>query len=197
MGQQQFEHEGFRAPFYTWLPSIGPSNLITLHGDEFAHWRGDLLVASMKDGALWRLRIRDDELRYMERIPVGYRIRDVAEDQRGRIVLWTDEGVLVRLGRVRDGMVFTQCSGCHRTDDVPVHGIGPNLWGVVGREVGSTEGFAYSEAMRGTSGRWTPERLDAFLASPSTYLPGTAMQYAGVPDSATRATIIQYLETLR
>lgn len=197
MSDTQFEHTGYELPFYTWMPSIEPSNLIRINGDEFAHWRGDLMVASMKDGALWRLRVRDDRLIYLERIPIGYRIRDLVEDADGRIILWTDEGFIVRLGKVRDGLVFSPCSTCHRTDGGPVHGIGPNLWGIVGRPIGAAEGFAYSDAMQSASGTWTTEALDAFIASPSSFLPGTAMQFAGIPDSTTRVEIIRYLATLQ
>jgi cytochrome c len=44
-------------------------------------------------------------------------------------------------------------------------------------------------------GKWTKERLDAFLAAPQSVAPGTAMTYRGVSDPAQRAAIIEYLSS--
>jgi len=90
---------------------------------------------------------------------------------------------------------FAICAMCH--SDLPgKNGIGPSLFGVVGRDAGSAPGFKYSEAMK-TAGKWTPERLDAFIAAPKAVVPGTAMPFGGVKDAAKRADIVAYLGTLK
>ncbi|MEO0966728.1 MAG: c-type cytochrome, partial [Planctomycetota bacterium] len=52
--------------------------------------------------------------------------------------------------------IFRQCSACHVAEDGK-NRVGPHLWGVVGRGVGSVEGYKYSDAMTGFG--WH-ERLD-------------------------------------
>jgi len=48
--------------------------------------------------------------------------------------------------------------------------------------------------MKDFGGRWTPERLDQFLADPAGTVPGTAMQFEGIKDPVQREKIIQYLK---
>ena len=44
--------------------------------------------------------------------------------------------------------------------------VGPNLYGVVGRDRASVPGFNYSAAMKAKAGKWTIEELNAFLINP-------------------------------
>ncbi|MNY65674.1 Cytochrome c-552 [compost metagenome] len=67
---------------------------------------------------------------------------------------------------------------------------------MVGRKIGSAEGFAYSAAMSGSAGSWSAERLDAFLTSPATALPGTAMPFSGLKKAEDRQSLIIYLQSL-
>jgi cytochrome c len=72
--------------------------------------------------------------------------------------------------------------------------VGPHLDGVVGRPVGSVEGFGYSDAMAGHGGDWTPEALFQFLDSPKEAVPGTKMSFAGLPKPEDRANVIAFLQ---
>ena len=54
-------------------------------------------------------------------------------------------------------------------------------------------GFAYSDALKGVPGNWTFEALDAWLASPRKYAPGTKMTFAGLSDPQERANVIAYM----
>ena len=57
----------------------------------------------------------------------------------------------------RGQKVFRTCSACHTIDAGASHGIGPNLWAVIGRLVASAEGFErYTPAMRSYGGTWSP-----------------------------------------
>jgi cytochrome c2 len=89
------------------------------------------------------------------------------------------------------------CAVCHPTDASGAHGVGPNLRGVVGRELASAPGYAYSEALRARGGRWSAAELDAFLAAPAQRVPGTAMAFGGLADPAERAALIELLSKLR
>ncbi len=86
-----------------------------------------------------------------------------------------------------------RCAFCH--GDQAAGGQGPTLLGVVGRKAGSVPGFAYTDAMTHVGLAWTPERLDRFLADPSTAVPGTAMPMS-VPDPTERRNLIAYLGSL-
>lgn len=88
------------------------------------------------------------------------------------------------------------CLSCHDVSNGGPNRIGPNLWGVVGRGVGSHGGFAYSPAMSAHSGTWTYQLLFDYLASPAREVPGTKMSFAGMRRPEDRAAVIKYLATL-
>jgi cytochrome c len=92
---------------------------------------------------------------------------------------------------------FLPCSACHSVAPGGAALIGPNLNGVVGREVGSSPEFDYSPELKAVGGTWTPEQLDRFLSNPSAFAPGTRMGYVGVADPAERRALIAYLSSLR
>lgn len=92
---------------------------------------------------------------------------------------------------------FLPCSACHSVAPGGAALIGPNLNGVVGREVGSSPEFDYSPELKAVGGTWTPEQLDRFLTDPSAFAPGTRMGYVGVADPVERRALIAYLSSLR
>jgi len=87
------------------------------------------------------------------------------------------------------------CQACHQLED-GVNGTGPHLYDVVGREVGSVEGFDYSGALVAVVDIWSPEALNGFLENPRSYAPGTKMSYNGMRDIEDRANLIAYLESI-
>lgn len=90
----------------------------------------------------------------------------------------------------RGEQIYARCQGCHSLDR---HRTGPKHCGVIGRAAASEPGFTYSPAMIDAKLTWTPETLDAFLAEPTVFLPGTAMTFAGVSDPEERADLIAFL----
>lgn len=98
---------------------------------------------------------------------------------------------------VKKGEVDTKaCQACHNFEKGGGVKIGPPLYGVLDRPKGSVAGFAYSDAMKGKGGEWTFDDLDRFLANPKAFISGTKMSFAGEPDPAKRADIIDYLDSL-
>ena len=89
--------------------------------------------------------------------------------------------------------VFNQCRACHMLEDGQ-NGVGPHLYGVVARDVGSVEGFNYSGALSEVADVWTAAELSAFLENPSNYAPGTSMGYAGLSKAEDRVNVIAYLD---
>jgi cytochrome c2 len=200
LSHSQGEHEGYEKPVYAWVPSIGISNLIQINGGPFSMWQGDFLVASLKGQSLYRVRVRDGRAVFAEPIWIGERIRDLEQGADGRIMLWTDEETLISVGLAEVGeggrAAFAACAGCHVIIDGHSHGIGPDLHRVVGRDIAGAPGYQYSKALLAAGGRWTEERLDAYLANPQAFAPGTTMGgVPGVDDPDVRKAIINYLKS--
>ena len=195
------QHRGpatYVRPIYAWVPSIGISNLVAVRDSAFERWRNDLLIASLRGKELWRVRVEEGRVVYAEPIPIGDRIRDITTAGRGEFILWTDQETIVRLtparGLNKGAEAFVlNCGSCH---GVQYNGIGPSLGGVVDRPVASAPEYDYSNALRRLGGKWTVERLNGFLTRPDSLVPGTAMRFDGVSDSATRSVIIAYLRSI-
>jgi cytochrome c len=92
-----------------------------------------------------------------------------------------------------------KCTGCHNFAEGAGNKQGPELYGVVGRPIGTHPGFAYSDGMlehEKKGDMWTYENLNAFITSPKTFTPGTKMSFPGIKDDKERANVIAYLSTL-
>ncbi len=89
--------------------------------------------------------------------------------------------------------VAKKCVACHTFEKGGPNKVGPNLWGLIGREMAAVEGFAYSDALKQLGGRWSFERLDAFLADPKGFAPGTKMAFAGIKKPEDRAALLAWL----
>lgn len=91
---------------------------------------------------------------------------------------------------------FGQCAACHAIKPA-TNGVGPTLFGIVGRKAGAVEGYAYSPAMKAAGLTWDEATLDTYLADPRAKVAGTKMVYAGQPDAAKRQEVIAFLKTLK
>ena len=93
-------------------------------------------------------------------------------------------------------VVFKRCTACHTPEKDGPARVGPNLWGVVGRDVASSSSFPrYSPAMKGKKGKWDFESLGNYLHDPRGYIPGNQMSFAGVKDNQELADLLAYLRT--
>ena len=100
---------------------------------------------------------------------------------------------------VAKGQTFVQeqCAACHTLTNGGANGVGPNLYGVLGGPMFAKAGFSYSSAAKAKAqGNWDYAKMSDWLTSPATYVPGTAMPYAGIKNTQTRADVIAYLRTL-
>lgn len=83
---------GMEPPLLHWTPSVGPSGMALYLGEAFPQWRGDLLIATLVDRSVLRVRVQDGTARVVERLfgELGERIRDVRVAPDGSLVLLTD-----------------------------------------------------------------------------------------------------------
>jgi len=94
----------------------------------------------------------------------------------------------------RGRQVFQPCRTCHYPEPGFGNYNGPSLTGIFGRKAGTREGFAgYSKVLKDSGFVWTPELLDAWLASPGEFLADSTMIFVGIPDRQARADLIAYL----
>ncbi len=91
--------------------------------------------------------------------------------------------------------VFKKCASCHTITPGGANGIGPNLYGVMGRKQGSVAGFAYSAEVSKFGGTWDWTSLDHWIASPKKMAAGTKMSFAGLSKPEDRADLIVYLNS--
>ena len=87
------------------------------------------------------------------------------------------------------------CQACHNFQKGQANGVGPNLYGVVGRPIASVAGFNYSAALKAKGGTWTFDALNAWLKNPRGDVPGTLMTFAGIDSEKDRADVIDYLNS--
>lgn len=83
------DHSGYEKPVHSWLPSIGPSNLVEVFSADLPYWNGDLLVSSLAAETLFRVKLNGVSPTVVEPVYVGSRIRDIINFD-GGFALQTD-----------------------------------------------------------------------------------------------------------
>jgi glucose/arabinose dehydrogenase len=98
-------HPEFTDAITHWTPVISPSGIAFYTGEAIPAWKGNLLVSGLSSEALVRLTLDGETVKGEERIPMGARIRDVAQAPDGSVYLLTDEddGKVLRLTPEKPG----------------------------------------------------------------------------------------------
>ena len=89
--------------------------------------------------------------------------------------------------------IFKKCAACHSIAEGGANKIGPALWGVIGRKVGSVPDYKYSKAMAAHGKNWSFEEMNGFLIKPKDWIKGTKMSFAGLKKANDRAAVILFM----
>lgn len=94
----------------------------------------------------------------------------------------------------------TKCMTCHLAEPGK-HKVGPSLYGVVGRQAGSTD-FKRYVGLKGATFTWTEDKIYEYVADPTKFIrENTDQNRSGMafklPDSQQRQDVIAYLKTLQ
>ncbi len=107
-----------------------------------------------------------------------------------------DIAKLLAMGDLVHGeKVFKKCSACHMIASDGKNMIGPNLWGVIGRQAAAISDYKYSKAMIAYGKEWSFEEMNSYLIKPQAYIKGTKMAFAGLRKEKDRASVILYMNS--
>ena len=93
--------------------------------------------------------------------------------------------------------VFARCAACHVATKGGGNGLGPNLFGVVGRKAATVANFSYSGALKSSGITWTPDKLKIWVSGPQKLVPGTKMAFGGISSAHQIDDLVAYLQTLK
>ena len=70
---------GFREPIYSFVPSIGISQIIKVDNEFSKKWKNNFLIASLKKKSIYRVEFDENftKVKFIEHIKIGKRIRDI------------------------------------------------------------------------------------------------------------------------
>ena len=105
-----------------------------------------------------------------------------------------DISALLALGDIAHGeKQFKKCKACHSIKQGGGNKIGPKLWNVMFRPIGSIADYKYSKALLSYGKEWNWEEMNGFLIKPAKWIKGNKMGFAGLKDEKDRASVILYL----
>lgn len=197
VGENGQHSRAYEAPVFAWLPSVAPGALMLIDGFD-PLWDGDLLMGTLKDQALYRIRTRNGRVLFAERLPIGKRVRSLAMLSDGRIAALTDAKTVefFTVGAADHAFEYAEafaeqrdldagtraafletlnaCAQCHALGQFSSDGI-PALGSVFGAPFSAAIAQRYAGPLGANDQVWNTETLTAFLDDPNAFAPGTAM----------------------
>lgn len=165
----QGRHDGYEKPVYAWIPAIGISNLIVSDSRHFPLWQDDLLISSLITQSLYRVRLDQGRVIYVEKIEIGARMRDITQMADGRLALLTDGAEVLFLQRAP-----LYCQSANDTESIYSYDAGEicvDLAGITAaaedpliRSLGDTH--FYSPVIRSLFSLYLEDRRLTYVKSP-------------------------------
>ncbi len=173
--------DNFELPIFSWNPGIGISSLIKVNSEKFYRWKDDLLVTSLKNKTIYRVKLKFSPIavRYVESIWVGKRLRDLTHFNE-KIYLVSDDKHLIELDtdidsqnrKFVDSRLF-YCLTCHHFEKTNSSHTAPSFVGIIGRKAGSDEGYDYSNSLKNLDIEWDFNSIVKYINNPDAFAPGT------------------------
>lgn len=91
---------GYEEPIFSFIPSIAISKIIEIDNQFSEKWQNNYFVSSLKDRSLYRIELSDegDKIKYMEKMHIGKRIRDISYDKNKKVFFLALEDNPSKLG---------------------------------------------------------------------------------------------------
>ncbi|WJS98887.1 c-type cytochrome [Novosphingobium humi] len=104
------------------------------------------------------------------------------------------EELLAKADPAKGAQVFAKCASCHTITAGGPNGIGPNIHGILGDDIGKGRGgFAFSAGLSAKGGKWDFAKMNEWLTNPRAFADGTKMTFAGLESAEDRAAVMVYL----
>ncbi|MEM7703202.1 MAG: cytochrome c family protein [Pseudomonadota bacterium] len=123
---------------------------------------------------------------------LGYVIEGV-EETGGKPAEMTMAEALTLVTAAQGEKVYAKCAACHTITPGGANGVGPNLNNIMGSDIGTRAGYAYSAGMSGKDGQWGWDEMNEWLKKPSSYVEGTKMSFAGLSKIEDRAAVALFM----
>jgi len=162
---------------------------------EYPMWSDEPCMENCKDAVEITMRATVLDVTPEETAEEEAAVQDTSEPETETAEAETVEMAAVDPELVAAGeKVFRKCSACHQVGEGAKNRAGPQLNGIVGRDIGGVDGFRYSGTMADHGGVWDEATLAAFLADPRGTFKGTKMAFAGLKKEDDVAAVIAYLK---
>ncbi len=163
-------------------------------------WDGEagrvVRVLEVAGGQVWALAFTPDGRRlYVGSGDGAIRVFDAGDGEQiaGPTDTWVTETDRIALATDAPPL-FAQCRLCHALTPDGENKSGPTFYGLLGRRVGTLEGYPYSDALKRADVVWTEETLyELFAIGPDRYLPGTKMPIQRIEDREAVRALVAWL----
>jgi cytochrome c2 len=187
--KQNEQQKKYTKPFYSFVPSIAPTDIIQIN-NVHALWDSNLLLGSLKAMSLFHIRIDTDKsgkinVIFAEPIYIGSRIRDIEENS-SKIWMLLDDGSISSLTPINSKKPSTDnisglasCMVCH-TIDPENNSAAPSFRNIFNRRIATSSFDKYSNTLKLIKSTqpnliWSDANLLAFIKDPQLFAPGTTM----------------------